>query len=762
MEPHPGCRRVVLGSEDDRTEELVLLTPFDRLRPVSPVRGWRKVPTVHVVAAAAEAIADGLGWRRLGWVVARAPALRLLAWQMEPARAIREGEATRVLVADAVGLGKTIQAAVVHVSLSPGPDFDRTLIVVPAGLRDQWAAELRRLFGLDPVVVDGSRLRELRSTLTARVNPWGVPGVFIAAIDFIKQPEILASLLDVRWTLVVLDEAHTLAGPSDRHRAVHLIARTAQHVVMLTATPHSGDPDAFDRLCRIGETPDDPPLILRRTRVDVGLSTSRRVRTWTVTPASQERRLHAALHAYIARLHRDGVMAPEGARLAAWVLVKRAASSVHALRLTLIRRQAALAGEPAGPAQQGLPFLDPAGETQEEDDDWLPRVLEAPGMRDRSAEVDAIGHLIACAEEAEPCDRKILLAVRLIRRLREPAIVFTEYRDTLRGLLSALPGVPTAVLHGAMLRQERLESERAFSRGGARVLVATDTASEGLNLQHHCRLVINLDVPWNPTRLEQRIGRVDRIGQRRAVRVITLTSRTAGATIMRRINAKVRRIDGDLARMGASVPRHDDGTAAEVVALLKHAVAVLSTQRRREWAGHDRSPRGAARFARRVPWAKVEPRARRRLRLPSGVLLLFQAKASRDAMSGAACAAVIVELDACVLRRCRPRVLIEACARAAAPAVAHHTGPALGRDLEASARRAAATRRRLCATLDAERPLAPFQPGLFDRRAMAAALEQRRAAGVRRAAIHQAIARAANCDVDFGGSARPVAALILR
>ena len=768
FEQHVDCQSVRLSGADRTGESLVLLTPFDHLDVLSGRPLWRRASRMATVRAIAVAAVDALGLRRLASVAVRSPELRLLGWQLTPLRALREGHATRMLVADAVGLGKTIQAGLAHITLSDDSARDRTLVLAPAGLRDQWLSELTRLFALRPIVMDSAHLRQLRRTLPAGVNPWALPGVFVSAIDFAKQPEILAAVLEVRWRLVILDEAHGLTGGTDRHRAAHLVARAAEYVIMLTATPHSGDRVLFDQLCGIGERGGDHPILIRRMRADVRAGAHRRVRTLRVRPGAAERRLHAALRVYLRRVRREGVMSPEGAQLTAWVLIKRAASSARALRLTLCRRREALGAEPAGPAQSHLPFGGNPGETQD-DDDWLPTIVDAPALRNRRSELEALEFLIACAGEAERHDRKVLAALRLIRRVHEPVLVFTEYRDTLKRMVEALPAAGLAVLHGGMMRLERRESERAFAAGSVRVLLATDAASEGLNLHQNCRVVVNLDVPWNPTRLEQRVGRVDRIGQQRTVHAITLVSRAGDSALVNRLNAKMQRIDRDLsdAQQGtrARAGMEEDTSLAD--ALVRRAVSLLrkpSAHRHRATAARGHARAGPPRI--RLPWARVNPSLRSRLALPTGVLLVFRAEAATTAGGVAAVAsvAVMVELDASVMGRCAARTLIAACASASAGVASARAQDILLRDLEAHGRRTAAVRRRLAAALDEEPPSpAAYQPGLFDRRAVSAALRLRSIDSSRREELERALVRAdAERNIEPVQAASPVAALILR
>jgi superfamily II DNA/RNA helicase len=186
------------------------------------------------------------------------------------------------------------------------------------------------------------------------------------------------------------------------------------------------------------------------------------------------------------------------------------------------RRLEALAAVPADPmAQSALPF----DVTLDADDDLADAapLLASPAFDHPGDERVPLEQILAAATRASGHERKIFALRRLLRRVREPLIVFTEYRDTLARLEedAAVRGLrrPT-LLHGGLSRHERRLAVQAFTSGRADLLLATDAGSEGLNLQSHCRLVVNLELPWNPVRLEQRVGRVDRIGQTRTVHAI--------------------------------------------------------------------------------------------------------------------------------------------------------------------------------------------------------------------------------------------------
>jgi superfamily II DNA or RNA helicase len=439
----------------------------------------------------------------------------ILPYQLEPALAVAGGHAARVLIADEVGLGKTIQAGfIISEALTRRADA-HVLVLCPAGLREQWQGELRRRFHLAPAVLDSSAFRRL--PLVDGANPWTVHPLILTSTDFVKRPEVVRALEPVVWDLLVVDEAHGIAGASDRHEAAAHLARRARVVVLISATPHSGDGPTFARLTSVGDLEHAFPLcVFRRTRTDVSIAGSRRTRWFRVRPTLAEAGMHRALMAYVRQVWHTPASA--AARLAMIVLTRRACSCASSLARTLERRLALLDTFPTG-GQLELP-LRPVESDDEPDVD-----VGAPGLEDRATERRTIEGILGLAHEATAFESKMRCLARLLRRSSEPAIVFTEYRDTLRSVQQHLARFDTCLLHGGLTATERAGVIREFTSGSRRVLLATDAASEGLNLQQRCRLVIHLEVPWTPTRIEQRVGRVDRIGQSRVVHQVHLVGR---------------------------------------------------------------------------------------------------------------------------------------------------------------------------------------------------------------------------------------------
>ena len=227
------------------------------------------------------------------------------------------------------------------------------------------------------------------------------------------------------------------------------------------------------------------------------------------------------------------------------VLLRRASSSAASLARS-VERRISLLGPNQPPAEQlALPLA-----TDALDDEEPSAELGAPGLADSADERRRLEAILTLARAAERDERKLHAVRRLLRRTGEPAIVFTEYRDTLIPLSAALADFATAVLHGGLSPAERQQVLQRFKSGAVQVLLATDAASEGLNLQERCRLVINLELPWTPTRLEQRVGRVDRIGQHRPVHAVHLVGAgTAEESTVARLLRRMERVQGVVGAM---------------------------------------------------------------------------------------------------------------------------------------------------------------------------------------------------------------------
>ena len=382
--------------------------------------------------------------------LARAPEYRLplamleatadiLPHQLEPALAVIAGH-TRLLLADDVGLGKTIQAGLVVSELCRRQSAPRVLLVVPSSLREQWRSELGQRFAIECMRADRRELEARSADGAFGANPWQRAGVWLVSTDFLKQAHVLDMLPRDAWDLVVIDEAHGVCGDSDRYRACHDVARRSRRVLLLTATPHSGDAARFARLAGLGASDDGPaPLVFRRTRADLGIQRPRRVSWQSIRLSDAESRaLGALLEFERAALRSADQNSVENTRLLLSVFRKRALSTFTALSLSLAKRLLWLGDEDpgvdAGWTQPSLAFDADDDESRE-----LP-LLTLPIGLDRRHERAWLRRLRQLADDAARSESKIARLKSLLERTAEPVVIFSEFRDSLEAIESGYDG----------------------------------------------------------------------------------------------------------------------------------------------------------------------------------------------------------------------------------------------------------------------------------------------------------------------------------
>lgn len=555
---HGDCRSVVLdgcGHENGGVTRTLLL-PFDRVKEVAAGaprlrvtgrRGW-----AHGVGRAlVEAHPFG------GVSSLTAATIDLRPFQLEPALAMLRHGRLRILIADEVGLGKTIQAGIVLRELAERNGAFRGLILTPAGVREQWQRELREKLRVETTFADTTWLAVRTRELPPDVNPWALPGIYVASLDLVKRPEVLRALEDVTWDLTVIDEVHNATPGTARLAAADAIAARSRRVVLLTATPPDGDPSHLAAIADLGRLRGRPITEFRRTRSDGVEAAARRTLLLPVRISAAEAKLHRLLEAYTSQVWAEaGARHDARARLTAIVLRKRALSSASSLAVSVRRRLALLTSPPAPAAEQLLLPWDEDRLADDAPDD----VLSVRGLDDLERERVCLEAIAAAADEAAQAESKLAFLLRFARRVREPMVIFTEYRDTLSQIAAAFGAdVDPLLLHGDMLPRERTSVQRAFNRDGG-ILLATDAASEGLNLQRRCRLVVHFELPWTPMRLEQRTGRVDRLGQPRRVHEVLLVAQdTAERFVFARLIARAR---ASAARGRRSLCALDESTVA--------------------------------------------------------------------------------------------------------------------------------------------------------------------------------------------------------
>ncbi|MFI5802211.1 DISARM system SNF2-like helicase DrmD [Streptomyces sp. NPDC051561] len=553
-------------------------------------------------------------------------------YQLEPVSRAVAAPRVNLLLADDVGLGKTIEAGLVALELILRNRAHRVMIVCPAGLTVKWRDEMAEKFGLDFTVVDSEECARLRRTQGSAANPFNIHSLTIVSLPWLRGPKAQRLLAEVlppdddeatrtkrAFDLLILDEAHHVAPSAPKQRypvdsqQTKLMRRLAphfEHRLFLSATPHNGYLESYTALLEIidgqrfarGVDPDPAAVkdtVVRRLKTDIREPDgSRRFleRATTALPVEytpEERRIHGLLTEYAALRRRKLAARHKGSQkatdLITLLLKKRLFSSpdafartiaVHLETLRTKKQQAADEVE----AWQDTFFEDIAAYDDEllaeAEDDALSRSTTLQPVTD-DQETALLEQMQDWAlkhqAQADSKARELITYLKAVcltndgkgRWQNERVVVFTEYRDTqiwLQSLLrdQGLGGDRVALLHGGMDAEDRELLRLAFQAEPAenpvRILIATDAASEGIDLQRHCHRLVNYDIPFNPNKLEQRIGRIDRYGQRKAPEVVhfigsgyekSTDNFEADLEFLARVAIKVARMEEDLGKVNA-------------------------------------------------------------------------------------------------------------------------------------------------------------------------------------------------------------------
>lgn len=521
----------------------------------------------------------------------------------------------RFLLADDPGAGKTIMAGLLIQELKARGLIKRILIVAPANLTFQWQRELRDKFRQDFEVVRGAVLRA-----TYGSNPWQEKDQVITSVSWVSRIEDAKdSLLRSEWDLVIVDEAHKMSayrsgaeGKENKTLAYQLgeaLSQRTDHYLLMTATPHKGDPQNFSLFLRLldedvyGDVASlqeamrrqEAPFYLRRVKEalvtfpnpDNGevktLFTRRNVRTIDFKIDDDEWDFYNRLTRFVeeqsVRAEAEGGARGRAIGFTMAMLQRRFASSVYAVRRTLERmkkRREKILADPARhrleQIQRRMPddFDDLTDEEQEAILAELEEVVLDVDPEALREEIVELGLLVdqAVRLETREVESKLLKLKEVITEegiFADPTmklLVFSEHKDTLDYLagdgkegrpLGKLRewGLNVATIHGAMPIGDRdtpgtrIHAERIFKEE-RQVLVATEAAGEGINLQF-CWFMINYDIPWNPVRLEQRMGRIHRYGQEKDCLIVNfVATNTREGRVMEKLFDRVRAIERDL------------------------------------------------------------------------------------------------------------------------------------------------------------------------------------------------------------------------
>jgi superfamily II DNA or RNA helicase len=516
----------------------------------------------------------------------------------------------RFLLADDPGAGKTIMAGLLIKELKIRGLVKRILIVTPANLSFQWQRELKDKFRENFEVVRGDVLRA-----NYGMNPWQEKNQVITSVSWVSRiDDAKESLLRSQWDLIIVDEAHKMSAYSDdkktlAYRLGESLSQMTDHYLLMTATPHKGDPENFRLFLSLLDkdvygdiksldeamVKHEAPFYLRRlkealvsfpdpdTGIVKALFTKRIVHTTPFEISDDEFDLYDQLTRYVEdqsiKAAREDSARARAVGFTMAMLQRRFASSIYAVRRTLERmkeKREKILEDPAKYRQEQIAkklpddFDDLPDEEQQEILADLEEAVASFDPNDLRMEIAELEKLIRDAKVLEVQEAEV--KVRRLKQLltdqgvfADPTmklLIFTEHKDTLDFLVGdgrdGRPlgklrqwGLSVTQIHGGMkigdrdMPGTRIYAEREF-RESCQVLVATEAAGEGINLQF-CWLMINYDIPWNPVRLEQRMGRIHRYGQEKDCLIFNfVTTNTREGRVLEKLFERIEKIEDDL------------------------------------------------------------------------------------------------------------------------------------------------------------------------------------------------------------------------
>ena len=535
------------------------------------------------------------------------------AYQLEPLRRALGAPRANLLLADDVGLGKTIEAGLVIQELFLRHRARTAVIVCPPSLALKWQDEMREKFGLEFTIVNSELMAQVRRTHGLHANPFQLFPRVIVSMAWLPQVRAQRLLRDVysqaanpktgkrhAFDILVVDEAHHVAPSSpsaiaggrgyavdtQRTLAVRQLADKCEHRLFLSATPHNGHPESFTALMEIidprrfarGANLDSNALkdvTVRRLKTDLkgkGFKT-RKVNTLPVTPSDSEQEMFSLLDDIVTKSAKQNGTKP-GGDIVTMLLKKRFLSSPFAFGITLSHYVASKVGRGLSEDE----YDDIFGEGQSDEEEGLWEQDEAEKLRESKGSdplVSAVpGQLETLIEWGlsyeSRADSRLDGLVDFLDAVCRPdgkswsnerVVVFTEYAHTVDWVTRVLSqrgytDGRLAVIQGSTATEDREYIRSQFTadptRERVRVLLATDAAGEGIDLQNYCHRLVNFDIPFNPSRLEQRIGRIDRYGQTEEpqvyhfVPVADSSTYAADLNFMERIARKIAQVEYDL------------------------------------------------------------------------------------------------------------------------------------------------------------------------------------------------------------------------
>lgn len=497
-------------------------------------------------------------------------------YQLVPLIMTMDMPKVRMLIADDVGLGKTIEAGLIIKELLVRNRAKRVLIVTPANLREQWKGALDYFFHLDARIISTRHRRAMERELPPGTNPWEHYDLLIASIDYVKSDPTRHHVYEQEWDAVVIDEAHNCAKPHQiqksqkidmkRYEFTQEISKKCRHLLLLTATPHNGYSDSYASLFAhldmgLVSGPEHNQRVMKDKAINFVVQRRRKdVLEWIKASGGREvpfpernqkepsipmsaPQKNAIEKVETFTKHISRVAKEEGKKyrclMAGWTVMhfhKRALSSPQALVRSLRNRIKKVEDkiedqeveDTTGitlPVARAVTLDEDPGEklTEEEAKEHLEKEIFGT-IETQSMELVLLRDALEAAKKiTPPRDQKLqkLKSILLERlRIKPKLIIFTKYKDTLDYLEKqigddkSLKDIRVQTIHGEMSEGERKQIFLDFQESGKAVLIATDCISEGIDLQYMSSQLVHYELPWNPNRLEQRNGRIDRYGQR--------------------------------------------------------------------------------------------------------------------------------------------------------------------------------------------------------------------------------------------------------
>ncbi len=504
----------------------------------------------------------------------------------------------RFLLADDTGAGKTIMTGLLLKELLMRGTIERILIITPGGLTKQWQEdELGVKFNLPFKLVN-------RSIFASDPNVFHSSNHIVTSIDFISREDVLNVAGNSNWDLIVFDEAHKLSAyeygtkiyRSQRYEAAYKLSQQCEHILLLTATPHRGRMDTFKMLLQILDedifaTEDIAnarvkqlengginKFFIRRLKEDMKdwhgepLFKDRFTRTTSYELTTEEKDLYDSVTDYLTTKKAEASQSRNiHVSLALSVMQRRLVSSIFAIKNTLERRFNALQTLVEDVKRNpniwnqrhkletlDVDTIDDYDELEDDERDVLETILSDPkkfklfttakSLPEIQSEAEEVKKLFLMADtlyKSQQEEQKFIKLRELLTSQNvidgEKLVLFTEHKDTLLYLEERLKnnGYTVVTIHGGKSVDERRQAQWDFAKPDTQILIATDAAGEGINLQF-CRLLINWDIPWNPNRLEQRMGRIHRYGQKQDVLVFNMVaSNTKEGHVLERLLQKL-------------------------------------------------------------------------------------------------------------------------------------------------------------------------------------------------------------------------------